>query len=43
MNEIVAFILDLSSGDRALLAALALLMILELVIHRSATRKRRLI
>jgi len=43
MNEIIAYFRDLPSGDLALWGILVFLLIAELLIHRSATRKPPLI
>lgn len=43
MNEIMTYFQNLPNGDLALWAAIVFLLIVELVIHKNATRKRPLI
>jgi hypothetical protein len=43
MTEFLACFQDLSSGESALLAILALLLVLEMIVRRNAPRKRKLI
>ncbi len=43
MNEIMTYFQNLPNGDLALWAVILFLLIVELVIHNNATRKRPLI